>query len=271
MELVEGSLAEQLHQAHAGQLGGPPVQVVVDQSTAGEVEAVVETAQLLPQRRRQEQRAALAHGPEDPPPRRAGEGGHPEQLVGVVLPAGGGQESIFGRLVVAHLGGPHVGHRSEVPRRRRHHRSLRQPGRQAAVATNPRRAQASAVDHQPDEVTGRRPDAGVGGARRRRRRGVEADRPEVAAEPGDDVGIHRSPANRCRPAPPRSRRPRRRSGAAGRACGACGGAPEPCRRPPGPRSPGGPSVPHPARSRTPRGYPAAMMGIERRRRSAGPP
>ena len=104
MELVERALAEQDDQLDVLERAGATEQIVVRQAPGGECEALVEATQLLPAGAVQEEAVALAHGPEDAPPRRARQCGDGEQAVAVVLPTGTGEQLVLDLLVVAHLG-----------------------------------------------------------------------------------------------------------------------------------------------------------------------
>ena len=104
MELVEGPLAQQHHQLGAVQRAGPPVEVVVDQAAAGQVEALVEPAELVPQALGRNSAELSPIGPNQPRPDDAGQRAHLEELVAVAIPVDAGQQLVLGRLVPAGLG-----------------------------------------------------------------------------------------------------------------------------------------------------------------------
>ena len=66
VDLMEGALAEQHHELHAGQLARPPVEVVVRQAAAGKGEPLVDSSELVPHRLGGEQPVRLAHRREPP-------------------------------------------------------------------------------------------------------------------------------------------------------------------------------------------------------------
>jgi hypothetical protein len=112
--LVERPLTQQHHELDSLEGARPTVEVVVHQPAPGESEALVEPPELVPERTRTEEAAALARRPEQPSTPGACRGADLEQPVTVGIPARPGQELVLGVLVVADLGRPHVRHRAQV-------------------------------------------------------------------------------------------------------------------------------------------------------------
>ena len=69
MVLVEGPLAEEHDELGPLDGAGPPIDVVVHEPSAGQGEALVEAAQLVPDLAPAEEAAALPHGAEETSPR----------------------------------------------------------------------------------------------------------------------------------------------------------------------------------------------------------
>ena len=68
MVLVEGALAEQHDELDSCEGAGPPVEIVVGETSGREREALVETAELVPNLAPGEEAVALAHRTEQAAP-----------------------------------------------------------------------------------------------------------------------------------------------------------------------------------------------------------
>ncbi len=191
VELVERALPQQHHPLEIVEQARAHQRVVVHETAARRVEALVEPAELVPHPGREEQRIRLEL-PEEPATRTGLV--HRRDLVEAIpvrRPVDRLQQAV---LVV--LGPPGIELEpleveAEVPAKRRDRRPRVDPTRGDRVPDESRRTESRAVDHDPDGRAPRFPEPTVDRRRRRRRRVVDSHETELTIESVEERFVHR--------------------------------------------------------------------------------